>query len=272
MKRGIITLITASILATFLLFYLTHYSNSGAFSSKLSIDEQIKMESGVIQLSVKQLLEGSKFSVNKDDIVMFSLEDETYSFIISEINSKEKRIGIILDKKVLIKIKALEVEKLNLDGDEYYELSIYVDSVNHQSATISFKKINEKIGMIQQIDSRIETLIYEFEENYKLQLNFIIIAVIAMLFAMIAYLVKIYFLPQMKLKKRTEKESPSEILDYLLKNAEQAKLKNNIPKIKKLNKKIKNLYNYLPSSKKQRFQKRIKNLENYLSKCEFSKR
>ena len=101
MKREIITLVTAAGLAILLLFYLTHYSNTGVFSTKLSIDEQIKMESGLIQLSNEQLNKGDPFQVNKDDIIMFSINDETYSFIINEIKSNEKKVGVVLDKKII---------------------------------------------------------------------------------------------------------------------------------------------------------------------------
>jgi len=238
--------------------------SGGSIRPYPTTDIGLDSELNEIIITNTDLQNNNFFKVKTKDLIKFSLNNENYKFEIKEIDKKENIVLIGYNEKITISLKIPSSKKLNLNLNENYELQISTKYSETNELEIAFKSINEKMGVVESIDSKIENTFIEFEKTYNFQLKIIMWLLAIMIFLILIYLIKAMIIPDIKLKRKKDSEKPSEVLEYLLSEIEKLKENNEKNKLKKLCARAKNLYKYLSKDEKQRFRPKIKLIETYI--------
>lgn len=219
--------------------------------SKIEINEAFSF----LTISEDQFISGDSINVKRGDVIPFTLDKESYSIKLLSINLEEVELAI--NNFLLIKLNPNEFKKIDLNKDDIYDLKIEIISINENNAQISFKRLNEKKGVIEIMDTRLESALKEFEKSTKMQMNFIafIFSIFIALFCF--YMIKYHLMPSLKLKKMTEKESSSDAFEILYEEYLKAKRKARVGDIKRIYEKMRHLYDYMKPDDQKKFAKRI---------------
>jgi len=131
--------------------------------------------SGVIyKPTEEQLKEGYTRILLKGWKVNINFNNEEYLAKVEDIFENEVKVSIV-DNNYSIKIN--ETKKINLDGDNYYDLEITVENIVGGRAQLTFKEIHEEIPVEEQEEQEEPSKI-EDKGNWWLILLILVIVVI----------------------------------------------------------------------------------------------
>lgn len=264
MKKGnIIVMFTVLVLGCFILYYMASFSN-GSIRPYPTTEIELTTNQNILSLTNTDLQNNNFIKIETDNLIKFSLNEKEHEFEIKGINKEDNLISMGHNKEIILLLEIPSSKKLNLNFDETYELQVSTRYSNNNEIEIAFKPLDEKMNIVESIDSKIENSFLEFEKAYNLQLKIIMWLLTIMIILILIYLIKVIFIPEFKLKRKKDSEKPHEALDYLLSEIEKLKQNNQKDKVKKLLTRAKNLYKYLPKDSKQRFKSRIDLMENFV--------
>jgi hypothetical protein len=262
MKRGRIFVLVFVIL----LFFLALYFLFKAFSYQDLVDSQTNVDSesveifSLFRLTESQLENGDFLELTTGDIMTFGIGEEAYTFKILEINTSNKRVELSVNSFLFFSVGESERKKLDLNKDDYYDTLVYLDSLSYDKARISLRSIYEKRGVVEIVDSRVDRILTKLEQEYKIQLNLIILILLVFLVLLTLYIIRFHVAPAVHTKNMTVRGKASDAFYVLLEELNNAKNNKDIAKVKRLKERIHHLYKYMSDKDKKKYQSKIKNL------------
>lgn len=209
----------------------------------------------------QQLENGDMFKISQGDVVNINVKGVDYSFKLLEMNLSDNSVEFAINNYLFFKLRDSIQKKLDLDSDEYYDLAINLDSFTQKEATVSFKVINEKKNVADNIDSSFQGVLNSLDANYRVQRTLLILLLTIIIIFLIFYISRNYITPTLKYKKMMDRQKPTDALDYLFDEYDLAKKSNKEHKAKKILARIKHMYKHLSDDLKPRYRSRIKTLK-----------
>ncbi|MFZ5955072.1 MAG: hypothetical protein ACOYT4_01485 [Nanoarchaeota archaeon] len=260
-KEKYVTIFLLLILAC--LFFLLNSFRIRESNYPIGVIKNNSIQSGnIISLDLNQF-STQTLAITENDLIKIT-GVKTHYFKFHGINASNKKIYFLVDDTSFYSLQLFGTEKLNLDNDQYYDVSIYLRSLSNKSALIQVSSINEKIGFADVIDEKIKTMTFDLEKINRIQ-TISIILILLILIAIILYLIKSFFLPWIKLKNKIEEQDPEDVLTYLIEEANNLMDENKKKEAKKVFSRINMLYNYMTKENKRKYAKKIKDVERYIN-------
>jgi hypothetical protein len=218
----------------------------------------------LIRLNQNQITNGETVDLSPGDIVSITIKNVDYSFKLLGINATENKADLVVNKDMFFYLEGDGEKKLDVDKDNYYDISAKIESISEKNVKVHLKMINEKIGVLGIVDSSITKFFERAEKNYNIQLSLILMILVVFLILLVLYIVRSFIAPAVKMKKLKGREKPSDALDYLITEFENAKKTNQKAKAKRLYRRIKHLSRYMSIDDKKKYQAKLKNMERYI--------
>jgi len=212
-------------------------------------------------LGFDQLSVGSYIPVSIGDIIPVSVKNEDYSIKVYDINESDNRVDLTVNNFLFFSLKKSETKKMDFNGDNYYDILITLDDIGNQNATLFIKSINEKRDTADQIGEALSVI----QKNSDIQSKVIFLFCLIFIVIIIIYFIKAYLAPAMKLKKRTEREKPESVMDYLYEEFNKLKKSGNYKDATKIVNKAKSLYKHMSGEDKKNFSSKMKSMERYIN-------
>jgi len=210
-------------------------------------------------LSLDQLNVGTDVPVSKGDIIPVSVKGEDYSIKVFQINNSGADLSV--NSFLYFSLKNNETKKLDFNGDNYYDLLITLKNVENEKATFFIKSINEKKDAADQLDEALTTI----RQNSAIQTKLIVLIALVFIIILVIYFIKVYLAPAISLKKRTDREKPSSVMDYLFEEFNISRKAGNIKDARKILTKAKSLYKHMSEDDRKSFSSKMKFMEKYIN-------
>jgi hypothetical protein len=254
MKRGrkialISVLIIWTILLGFTFYYLSNVYNSINNPSQNNI---VSEANSLIEITENQLVNGIPITIEVGDVIPITIDTNDYTLKIYEIN--QDNIKFITNNFLYFSVKQNINKKLDISGDNYYDILIKVEGITDNTAEISFQKITEK----QNIGGNMAELLNRFEEDQKTQSRIITLTLLIAGLILLFYIIKSYFIPTIKNKRKMARKTEKEAFDDLFDKCIELIKEGNKEQAKKVYKKLNHLYKYMPEKKKKKIEKYLK--------------
>jgi hypothetical protein len=212
-----------------------------------------------IILDSEQVAAGENLRLDNSNRVKIFL-DKPHQMSLAEI--REKSVIIIFDD-YKYEIQNSGTQNINMDSDEFYDISFTLRKLNTDSAEIYVKSTNEKVSAIDTVTSKMKGLTTNIERTQNIQI-FLMILVLFLIFILTGYYIKTHLIPEMNLKRKLVRETPESVMDYLISECKKNMKKNDKESVKKIFSRIKHLYGYMSEDEKKPFTKKIEEIENYI--------
>jgi hypothetical protein len=206
--------------------------------------------------SPNKLILGGNVEVTKGDIIPLSVKNEDYSLKVFEINSSDNKVDLIVNNFLYFSLKNSETKKLDLNGDNYYDIMLTLKDISNSKATLFIKSINEK----KAVEDKLNEALFTIKQSSDIQSKLVILISLIFIIILVLYFIKSYLAPAISLKRRTAREKPTSVLDYLLDEFDNSKRAGNNKDARKIINKAKNLYRHMPDEDKRRFTSRMKKI------------
>ena len=208
-----------------------------------------------------KLIIGGDIEVLQGDVIPVNVKGDDYSIKIFEINNTGNKVDMTVNNFLFFSLKNSESKKLDLNGDNSYDLLITLKGINEEKANVFIKSIDEKKAVGDRLDEALATI----KQNSAIQSRLIILISLLFIIILVLYFIKTYLIPTINLKKRTAREKPTSAMNYLLDEFNDAKKSNDNKKAKRIANKAQSLYKHLPESDKKNYKSNIKSMERYLN-------
>ena len=104
-------------------------------------------------LSEDQIKTGTSKTLKRNDKIRFTSNNEKHTLKVDKISEGEVTITISSNPITLI-LKIGETRKVNLNNDEYYDLSVSLNSITFSKASFTIKEIHEEISVKKLFEDR----------------------------------------------------------------------------------------------------------------------
>ena len=113
--------------------------------------------------------DGQAFDMDKGDIVSTKINNKDYSIKIYE--AKNRDAEFVINDFLYFDVKEDEDKKLDLDGDNTYDLQIHIYEIKNGVTTLYLREISER----QSLGGDFTGAIDRFEKNARLQSSFMVL-------------------------------------------------------------------------------------------------
>lgn len=252
MERGKgIFLVVICLLLIVGIFYLRSYSLTKVPLNAPDENMLASLENNKVDLTDDMILTDQKFKISEGMLINLNFDNRPYSFKVNSFNGN--KVNIEPKENNILPFVLENEKKIDLNNDKIYDLELNLSSIENDQAEISFKNINESVGIPDLIDSRIENVLRELERDYNIQSYLILIIFVIFLVLLVLYLLRSFFIPKIQADKNRESEKPSEAFEYLVVELEKSRKRKDKIQEKKLYKRIMHLYNHLPLKDKKAY-------------------
>jgi hypothetical protein len=263
-KRGIILSIVL-VIGIAILVFLSNHSNSPVsplnYPSSLT-NPNIDLTK-VIDISEKPLDPSLELQLKKGDTIKFFSGDKSYYLNLENVDNIIKKVDVSLNN-VKYSIDVPGEKKIDLTGDENYDLLLSAKSISDDKATITLGNINEKEVSSDLVDSRVDSTLRDIEKNYKSQMEIFLYFLAFLMFLLAVYMIKVYLVPYILFRKSIERQKPTDALDYLFNEFNDAKREKDNEKMRKLYSRIRHLYEHMNNVEKDRYKDKMRDAKKIL--------
>ena len=264
-RRVILTIVFVvwllALIFTFYYLYTIYRDISAPQSIPAKLDSQYVELYTLTPITPDNLLLGQDVNVTKNDIIPVSVKNEDYSIKVFEVNNSNKKVDLIVNNFLYFSLSNGETKKLDFNGDNYYDILITLKDVNDNHATLFVKSINEKKAVEDNLNEALLTI----QKNSAIQSKLVISIALIFIILLVIYFVKVYLAPAIKTKRRTEREKPGNVMDYLIDEFNDLKSSGKTGEARKILNKAKNLYSHMSENDKKIFKSKIKSMEKYIN-------
>lgn len=221
-------------------------------------------QTSIIKINMSELTIGKSIEASKSQIVQIQLNNENYFFEIKSLDHDLQKLSILFDNSQDYTINLNREEKINLDGDRFYDIEIRLDSISKDKAKLYVLFIREELSISDLFDLRVKNIISRSNEPTTFQIASLVLLLV-LIGIIIVYLIMLRLIPWIRLKNRTSSENPENVFRYILEELSEARKKGKKENVRKLFAKLKNFYKYLPKNERRRYAKEIRDIENYIN-------
>jgi hypothetical protein len=266
MKRGrLIVSLAVLFLCIVVLFLVLNYNNTKASENIGPMDEDSTALYSLYKVEPNDFNAGQTLEFLEGDVASISIKNEDYSFKVLSLNAAENRADLVVNNFLFFYLNGNEEKKLDVNSDDYYDILVKMESMTDGKAKIMFKAINERRGIIEIVDSRIDGVLEKLEKNYKIQSSLIVLILFVLLVLLVLYIIKFHLIPSMQISKMTKKHKNSEVIDLLIIEFNESKNKKEKEKARRILFRIKHLLEYMSEEEKGKYESKIKNMERYIN-------
>jgi hypothetical protein len=258
-----IVLIVWFLALVFTFYYL--YTVYNSITTPTSIPAKLNSQSielySLSPFGSDELNTGGEVSITKGDIIPLTVKNVDYSIKFYDINYTSNSIELIINDFLSFSIKPLENKKLDLDGDNYYDLLIILKDINNGKANLYIKSIYEK----KDVGDRLDEALLTIKQNSAIQSKVIILVGLFFIIILVLYYIKAYLAPAINLKRRTAREKPSSVMNYIIGEFNNSKRAGNDKDARKIANRAISLYKHMNDDEKREFRSNIKTMERYIN-------
>lgn len=260
MKKGrkialISVLIVWAVLLVFTFYYLSNVYNSINNPAPRDITSEANE---IIEITNEQLTNGIPISIEAGDVIPIAIGTDDYTLKAYEL--KQNEANFITNNNLHFTAKQNLDKRIDLNGDNYYDLSIKLRSTSGNNAEISFQKITEK----QNIGGNMAELMNQFEEDQKTQSRILTLTLLIAGLILLFYITKSYFIPTFKNKRKMSRKTEKEAFSDLYEKCNELKKQGNTVQAKKVCKKLNHLYGYMPDKEKKKYKSQMDSIAKYI--------
>jgi len=250
-----------ALLFTFYYIYNTYIEITSPNTAESKLNSQFVELYTISPLSADKLMAGGDVDIVKGDIIPVTIKKDDYSIKVYEVNGTSKTVDLFVNNFLYFTLKNQETKKLDLNGDNYYDLLLTLKSVGDDKATLFLRTINEKRAISDSLDEALSTI----KQNSAMQSRLMILIFLIFIIILVLYLIKFYLAPAIGYKRKMAREKPANVMDYLLTEFDKEKKINNEKNARKIATKINSLYEHMTNSDKENYSNKIKNVKKYLN-------
>lgn len=255
-------------LLSFFLFYVYVFAFDYNSVATYQLNTEADREVNIVELSSVDIQDGKKVVLNPSLEAWVYMNDKYYSFELSEIFPSSNKASLYISEIPLnVVFEKGQERRFDLDSDGYYDVSIYLNKISLQEAEFLFRTsggvVSTGDNVMMWFDNFQGLVSDDLERhNYLLLIFFVLIAI---LIVFIFYFSIPYFKSYFRAKKIRARKSYSEVMDFLIKEFNQAK-RNNKQKAFRIYRRIDFVYRNLSGEEKVDFFDRYDKIDKEVNK------
>jgi len=254
-----IALISVLIIWAILLVFTFYYLNNLYSSINNPEPKNIATEAySIIEITENQLTNGLPITIEIGDVIPITIDQNDYTLKIYEINQNE--ISLITNNFLHFTAQKDMEKKLDISGDNYYDILIKINSIADDTAEISLQKITEK----QNIGGNMAELMNRFEEDQKTQSKILTLTLLIAGLILLFYITKSYFIPTVKRKRKMSRKTEKEVFNDFYEKYNELLKQKKTSQAQKIYKKLVHLYKYMPQKEKVKYKSKMDSMTKYI--------